>query len=137
MEATGVTLYLWSPWRCSALEHRLFESVKAVPGVEFEAAEDEGRLNISDPKVWRTANQTMERVLKGWQEDAVEGGSERRGWRWLLEADTDTNGYDTQNERSCFWCFVRLSLDRGGPGEPEKGEDLDLNGFGVSVWREE
>ena len=27
-----------------------------------------------------------------------------------------------------------LGLDRGGPGESEKGEDIDLNGFGVQVW---
>jgi hypothetical protein len=24
MDAPGVTFYLWSPWRCSALEHKLF-----------------------------------------------------------------------------------------------------------------
>jgi len=137
MEASGVTLYLWSPWRCTALEHRLFEAVKAMPGVEFETAEDESRLNISDSKVWRQAVQMFERVLKGWQEGAVEGGTERRAWRWLLEADTDTNGYDTQSEKTCFWGFVRLAVERGGPGEHEKGEDIDLNGFGVSIWREE
>jgi len=137
MDAVGVTVYLWSPWRCSALEHRLFEGVKVIPGVEFEAAEDELRLHISDPKVWKTATLTMERVLKGWQEDAVEGGTERRSWRWLIETDVDVNGYDLQGDKSCFWSFIRLSLDRGGPGESEKGEDIDLNGFGVSAWRDE
>jgi hypothetical protein len=29
---------------------------------------------------------------------------------------------------------LRVSLDRGGPGEPDKGEDIDLQGFGVRVW---
>ena len=33
--------------------------------------------------------------------------------------------------------YPRLSLDRGGPGESEKGEDIDLNGFGISIWNEE
>ena len=73
-------------------------------------------------------------MLKGWQEEATDAGTERRSWRWLVEADVDANGYDQQNEKSAFWAFVRLSLDRGGPGESEKGEDIDLSGFGVCVW---
>jgi len=52
----------------------------------------------------------------------------------LLEADTDASGYDMQGEKSSFWAYLRLSIDRGGPGEAEKGEDIDLNGFGVQVW---
>ena len=31
MEAPSVTFYLWSPWRCAAIEHKLYESLKAVP----------------------------------------------------------------------------------------------------------
>jgi hypothetical protein len=27
-------------------------------------------------------------------------------------------------------------LDRGGVGEPEKGEDIDLEGFGLRIWGE-
>lgn len=138
METPGVTFYLWSPWRCSALEHRLFEVVKAVPKAEFETAPDELRVHIKDAKQWQTALQSLSRVLKGWQEESAEGGKdERRSWRWLLEADTDANGYDLSGEKTAFWFFVRLALDRGGPGEPEKGEDIDLNGFGVCVWGEE
>ena len=45
----------------------------------------------------------------------------------------DATGYDMTGERASFWAYVRLSLDRGGPGEAEKGEDIDLNGFGVQV----
>jgi hypothetical protein len=79
--------------------------------------------------------QNLSRVLKGWQEEATDGGKdERRSWRWLLEADTDASGYDMQGEKSSFWAYLRLSIDRGGPGEAEKGEDVDLNGFGVQVW---
>lgn len=135
MEAPAVTFYLWSPWRCSALEHKLFDAIKGVPGATLEQAPDEVRVHVAEPKGWRAAVQGLSRVLKGWQEEASDTGrEERRGWRWLMEADVDANGFDMQGERSSFWAYVRLSLDRGGPGEAEKGEDIDLNGFGVQVW---
>lgn len=135
MDAPGITFYLWSPWRCSALEHKLFEAVKSVPGIKFEAEPDEYRLHLGDPKAWKQALQHTSRVLKGWQEEAGDAGKdEKRSWRWLLEADVDANGYDMQGEKASFWAYLRLSLDRGGPGEPDKGEDVDLNGFGLCVW---
>src|SRR6476659_8786799 len=109
-DGPGVTYYLWSPWRCSALEHRLFESIKALPNVEFEKAADELRLNITDSKVYRA-------------------------WRWMVEADSDPHGYDHTGEKASVWAFLRLSLDRANPGEGERGEDIDLNGFGFRVWR--
>ncbi len=137
MDAPGVTFYLWSPWRCAAIEHKLFEALKAVPNASLESSGDELRLHISEQKSWRVALQNLSRVLKGWQEEATDAGKdERRGWRWLLEADTDASGYDMQGEKTCFWCYLRLSIDRGGPGDAEKGEDIDLNGFGVQVWGE-
>jgi hypothetical protein len=134
METPGVTFYLWSPWRCSALEHRLFDALKGVPNANLETAPDETRLHVTDAKGWKQAVQHLSRVLKGWQEEASDAGTERRGWRWLLEADVDATGYDLNGEKSAFWLYVRLSLDRGGPGDQEKGEDIDLNGFGVCVW---
>ena len=134
MEAPGVTFYLWSPWRCAAIEHKLFDALKGLPNVTAEAAPDELRLHVSENKSWRAAVQHMSRVLKGWQEEATDGGKdERRSWRWLIEADTDASGYDMQGEKTSFWAYLRLSVDRGGPGEAEKGEDIDLNGFGVEV----
>ncbi len=137
MEAPSVTFYLWSPWRCTALEHKLFEALKAVPNATVEAAPDEIRLHVTETKSWRAAVQNLSRVLKGWQEEATDGGKdERRSWRWLLEADVDATGYDMTGEKASIWAYVRLSLDRGGPGEAEKGEDIDLNGFGVQVWGE-
>jgi hypothetical protein len=135
-EAPRVTFYLWSPWRASALEHRLFEAVKAVPRTDLEQAADEWRLHVSDPKAWRAAVQAVARVLKGWQEEA-DPGSERRTWRWLVEGDADAHGYDHTGEPASLWCLVRVSLDRGGPGEPDKGEDIDLEGFGLRVWGNE
>ena len=134
MEGPGVTFYLWSPWRCAAIEHKLFEALKSVPNATVEAAADELRLHISETKSWRAAVQNLSRVLKGWQEEATDGGKdERRSWRWLIEADVDATGYDMAGEKASLWAYLRLSIDRGGPGEAEKGEDIDLNGFGVQV----
>ncbi len=134
MDAPGVTFYLWSPWRCSALEHKLFEAVKAIPGTKLESDPDELRLEVDDPKVWKAALQATSRVLKGWQEEAADGGTDKRSWRWLIETDVDAAGYDAHGEKSSFWAYVRLALDRGGPNDAEKGEDIDLNGFGVCAW---
>ena len=135
MDAPAVTFYLWSPWRCSFLEHKLFDALKAIPNATLESGQDELRLNIADHKGWKAAIQNLSRVLKGWQEEASDTGrEERRTWRWLLEADVDGTGFDMQGERSAFWAYVRLGLDRGGPADAEKGEDIDLNGFGIQVW---
>ena len=131
-ETPRVTFYLWSPWRAAALEHRLFEAVRALPRVEMEEGPDEARLHVDDAKTCRAALQAVSRVLKGWQEEA-DPGSERRSWRWLLEADTDTDGYDHTGEPVSIWGFLRVSLERGGPAEPDKGEDIDLEGFGLEV----
>ena len=131
-ETPGVTFYLWSPWRAAALEHRLFEAVRQLPRVEAEELPDELRLHLGDAKSCRAALQAVARVLKGWQEEA-DPHSERRTWRWLLEADTDADGYDHTGEAASVWLLVRVSLDRGSPGEPDKGEDIDLEGFGLQV----
>ena len=136
-ESQGLTCHLWSPWRCSQLEHRLFDAVKSLSDVEAESAPDELQLHIADAKTSKLAMQALARVLKGWQEEATDSGTERRSWRWLVEADTDSNGYDMNGEKAVLWLYPRLSLDRGGPGEAEKGEDVDLNGFGLSIWNEE
>jgi hypothetical protein len=131
-ETPRVTFYLWSPWRASALEHRVFEAIRVLPRVEVEKDADELRAHVADPKTGRAALQAVERVLKGWQEDA-DPGSERRKWSWLLEADTNTDGYDHTGEPLSLWGFLRASLERGGPGEPDKSEDVDLDGFGLQV----
>jgi hypothetical protein len=127
-----VTFYLWSPWRATAIEHRMFEAIRNLPGVRVEQGADELRIAMADAKPARAAVQAVERVLKGWQEDA-DPGSERRSWRWLLEADTDAHGYDHTGEPTALWGFLRLGLDRGGPGEPDKGEDVELEGFGLQI----
>jgi hypothetical protein len=131
-ETPRVVFHLWSPWRATALEHRLFEALRLLPRAEPEEGSDELRLGVTDPKTCRAALQAISRVLKGWQEEA-DAGSERRTWRWLLEGDTDDAGYDHNGEAASVWCFLRLGLERGGVGEPEKGEDVDLDGFGMEV----
>lgn len=133
-ETPRVTFYLWSPWRASALEHRLYEAVQGLPQAQSEESPDERRCHITDTKSWRGGLQAIARILKGWQEEADPGG-ERRTWRWLMEGDTDTDGYDHAGEQASLWCILRLSVERGGPGEMEKGEDIDLEGFGVQIRR--
>jgi hypothetical protein len=131
-ETPRVTFYLWSPWRAAALEHRLFDAIRSLPRIAAEEGADELRLHAADPKTCRLALSAVARVLKGWQEEA-DPGSERRSWRWLLEGDTDADGYDHTGEPVSLWGFLRVSLERGGPGEPDKGEDVDLEGFGLQV----
>jgi hypothetical protein len=131
-ETPGVTFYLWTPWRASELEHKLFRALNGMPNVQYEAQADEQRIHINDAKTWRLAVQAIARVLKGWQEDA-ESGSEKRGWWWMIEADTNADGYDHTGEPTSLWGFIRLTLDRSNPGEDSKGEDIDLNGFGLRI----
>jgi hypothetical protein len=135
-QAPRVTCYLWSPWRASALEHRIFSEVRQLAGVQFEQDHDELRAHISDAKVWKQSLNVIARVLKGWQEEASDAGREKRGWRWVFEGDTDDHGYEYTGEPASLWAFLRLGLDRGNVEEGEKGEDVDLNGFGVRIWPE-
>jgi hypothetical protein len=132
-ETPCVTFYLWSPWRAAALEHRLFDTVQKLPRITAEKGPEEIRIHLTDPKTVRTALQAIARVLKGWQEEA-DPASERRTWRWLLEGDSDADGYDHTGEPTSLWGFLRAGLERGGPGEPDKGEDIDLEGFGLRIW---
>lgn len=134
-ETPMVSFYLWSPWRSAALEHRLFDAVRALPGTKREDSPDEWRVHVSDPKTFRMAVQAIARVLKGWQEDA-EMGSDRRTWRWLMEGDTNADGYDAHGDPASLWGLLRVSLDRGGPADGEKGEDIDLEGFSLRIWGE-
>jgi hypothetical protein len=131
-ETPRVTFYLWSPWRASSLEHRVFDALRALPRAQAEDGPDERRLHVAEPRAARQALQAVARVLKGWQEEA-DPASERRTWRWMLEADTDADGYDHAREPLSMWCFLRVTLEQGGPGEQEKGEDIDLEGFGLQI----
>ena len=132
-ETPRIIFHLWSPWRATALEHRLFEAISSGLAEPPDKQADEIQAHISDPKSWKNALQAVSRVLKGWQEDAEPGNGERRSWRWMLEANTDANGYDHTGETASMWAFLRLGLDRGEPGEPDKGEDIDLDGFGLQI----
>jgi hypothetical protein len=131
-ETPFVAFHLWSPWRAAELEHRLFEAVRAVARAEPENLPDEWRLQVRDARIYRAAVQAVSRVLKGWQEDA-DPGNERRTWRWLLEGDTDADGYDHTGEPISLWGFLRLGLERGGLAEADKGEEIDLQGFSMRI----
>lgn len=132
-ETPHVTFYLWSPWRAAAIEHKLFEAICQLPQVQIEKGPDELRAEVGDAKSVKQALAVVERILKGWQEEASDAGGDRRVWRWLVEADTDAHGYDHNGERAAVWAFLRLSLERNGPGETERAEDIDLNGFGFRL----
>jgi hypothetical protein len=136
IETPAATIYLWSPWRASMLEHKLFHELIALPQVQMEKEADEMRMTITDGKTWRRAVQIVERILKGWQEEA-ESGSERRTWFWLIDGDTDYNGFDHTGEKACLWAGIRLCLDRSNPSEMQKSEELDLENFGVQFLNEE
>ena len=131
-ETPSVTFFLWTPWRASALEHKLFDAVKAIPGSRPEGTGDELGLVFNEPKGIRAAVNAVSRVLKGWQEEA-EMGTDRRSWRWLIDGDPNADGYDHNGEEFCLWGILRVSLDRSSPGEGEKGEDVDLEGFGLRI----
>ncbi len=132
-DTPGASAFLWSPWRASQLEHKLFEAIRQL-GLELDQQPEEWRLDIPDARTWRNTLGTVERVLKGWQEEASDSAQERRVWRWLLEADVDTSGYDHTGVPAALWVFLRLGIDRNRPGELEKAEDIDLEGFGLSIW---
>jgi hypothetical protein len=134
LETSRITCYLWSPWRASALEHRLFNEVKQIPGVHLEQQADEIRVQIGDVKAWQQALLHMSRLLKGWQEEATTEGKERRQYRWLFEGDTDEHGYDHASEVACLWIYLRVGLERGDVDEEEPSEWLDLNCFGLRCW---
>jgi hypothetical protein len=131
-ETPHVSFHLWSPWRSSQLEHRLFQAVRTLPQAQAETSPDEWRVVLADARAWRDALQALERVLKGWQEEADPGG-ERRTWRWLMEGDADADGYDHSGEPFSIWGFLQVSLERGGPSEQEKAEDIDMHGFSFRI----
>ncbi|MBY0523830.1 MAG: hypothetical protein K2R98_10555 [Gemmataceae bacterium] len=135
-ETSLVTFQLNAPWRATALEHRLFEAVRNITKGEVEMSPEEWRIHVSEPKVWRAALTSTSRVLKGWQEEA-DPAAERRTWWWILEGDTNADGYDHAGEPASVWAFLRAGLERGGPGERDKGEDIDLDGFSIRIWGEE
>lgn len=133
-EASRITGYLKTPWRATAIEHRLFNEVKQVAGVHLETQPDEMRVQITDGKMWKEAVANMSRLLKGWQEEAAGAGKESRAFRWLFEGDTDDHGYDHANEVACLWIYLRLGLDRGEVEEGEPIEWIDLQAFGLRFW---
>lgn len=38
----------------------------------------------------------------------------------MLEADTDSNGYDAFGEPTAVWGFLRIALERGGPSDSDQ-----------------
>ncbi|MFO0866958.1 MAG: hypothetical protein U0744_20340 [Gemmataceae bacterium] len=89
-----------------------------LPNVHIEKDSDEIRAHVSEAKTFQTAMTGVRRTLKGWQEEA-DVGRERRGWRWMLEGDTDDNGYDLRRgtvqaslSSASRWTVARLRTER-------------------------
>ena len=136
METPGVTISLNTPWRAMALEQRLFEAVVALKPDALEKTPDEWLWHLRAPQLWGKVLNAVARVMKGWQEEGqdVAGQPQQRAWRWLMEADTDMDGYDHAGDKASMWAFLRASIDAESPERPEKGEDVDLNAFSVRIW---
>ncbi len=133
-DTPGVTISLLSPWRATTLEQKLFDSIRVLPRVEFEREPDELHLHISDPKGFNDAILMVERILKGWQEEAADTDTgDRRSWRWLVEADVDSRNQDHSGDQASVWAFLRLSIER--ETDDKLREDVDLNGFNIRFWR--
>jgi len=133
-EASRITAILWTPWRASALEHRLFNEIKQLPGVQLESTPEELRVQIDDVKIWKQAQANMSRLLKAWQEEAAGQGKEQRIYRWLFEGDTDEHGYDHNNDIACLWIYLRVGLDRGDLEGETLSEWVDMSNFGLRFW---
>ena len=132
VESPKITFFLRTPWRASALEHRLFDAISQIIQATPEKDPEEIRLSTTDPKVFKQGIQAVARILMGWQEDA-DPAMEKRNWRWMVEGDTDHGCYDHTGEPFALWGFLRLSIERGGIGESDKGEDIDLEEFGIRI----
>jgi hypothetical protein len=134
-ETPRVYFHLWSPWRAMELEHRLFDALRHLPRTEVEPGPEGYRIAITDAKLFRQAVQSLERVLKGWQEEA-DRAIERRTWCWVIEGDTNSDGYDHMGEPACLWALIGGAIERGGPDSGEdKREDVDLEGFSLQIER--
>ena len=46
-ETPHVIFHLWSPWRATNIEHRLFEALRLLPRAELEDGPDERRLILT------------------------------------------------------------------------------------------
>lgn len=133
-ETPCVNFHLWSPWRAMELEHRLFDAVRKLPQAEVEPGPENLGIAVRDAKLFRQAVQSIERVLKGWQEEA-DRAIERRSWCWVIEGDTNCDGYDHGGEPACLWALISAAIDRGGPDSPDKREEIDLEGFSLQIER--
>ncbi len=134
--AQDITIYLWSPWRATALEHRLFDVCRNLPACKVEEEPDEWRIQLKDQASWQKIVQIIARVLDGWKEEANEIGREHRSWYWVIEAETDRNGYDSEGEPSSVWAYIQLGIEEGNPGEEKSSETLTLDGLSFRFWNE-
>jgi len=120
LDTPSVSFHLWTPWRASSLEHKLYEAVHGLPGAKEEKTNDELTTVYEDPKSFRLAVNAVARVLKGWQEEA-EMGQDKRSWRWLVDGDTNADGYDHNGEPFGLWGILRCEHRSRRPRRRREG----------------
>jgi hypothetical protein len=132
-ETPCVVVHLYSPWRASALENKLFENIRQIPGLVLEQSQDELIISIRDLKTWKIALDACVRSLKGWQEDA-DLGLERRFWYWHVEGDVDADGYDHTGESASLWVLISAVLERAEIGpDISKIEPIEFEHFCIQI----
>ncbi|MGF1578218.1 MAG: hypothetical protein ACFCD0_02520 [Gemmataceae bacterium] len=133
IETPKVSVSLWSSWKASQLETKVFNSIGQVPDLEKLERDDEMRLSFRTEQQWQAVMDRVVRVMKGWQEEAA-GRNEKRLWGWMIDGDRDAYGYDPMGEAACLWGWFRLFLERGDPGEFDKSEQVELQSLSFRFW---
>jgi len=133
-ETPKVHLHLRDPWRSTALEHRIFDNLRKAAKLRVDEDADGQHVLIDDVKNWKPALQAVIRTLKAWQEEASPVNAEERLWCFVVEGNVTSSGYDIHGQPASIQVFVRLGLVRGGgPADPDKGEEIDLDGFSIQI----
>lgn len=127
-----IAIHLYSCWRASQLEHKLFDSARTIVGKEPDRKDDSLVLTITAESTWNQLFQNWVRILKGWEEDAVPG-DERRRWRWVIEGDTDHYGYNHNGDNFALWVFLRTSIEHGEANAAESIDEFDLDALGIQL----
>jgi len=137
IETRKIVVYLKSPWRANALEHKLFEAARQIPEVQVEESQAEYKIVLKNIEKFQTLLESCTRILKGWQEDA-DLGTERRFWCWLFEGDADASGYDHNGNPASIWIFVRAIIEHAEHSmDAPKVEHVDLESFNFELTNNE
>ena len=126
---------LWSPWRATALEHRLFNEVKQLPGVHLESTPDEhARADRRRQGMEASHAQHVAAAQR------LAGGSRRRrqGTPRLSLAHRRRHRRarlrSRQRNRLAFGSTCASAWTAAIIDDAEPSEWIDLSGFGLRFW---